>query len=176
MNCGTLVLLSIPFLGLSGCIEAAMQIRGQSVPTTLLPRNTSGPNSAPEGSCWAKHITPAVIETITSQKQLTRPVDQAGTLVHTAASFQTETRHVMLNDRYERWFESLCPDLMDTHLVTALQQALQDHDLYQGEIDGLVGPATKAAVHRFQQQNGLDSDTLGLRSAVLLALIEDRAP
>ena len=78
MNCGTLVLLSIPFLGLSGCMEAAMQMRGQTVPATLLPRNTSGPEAAPEGSCWAKHITPAVIETITSPKQLSLPVDQAG--------------------------------------------------------------------------------------------------
>ena len=176
MNCGTLVLLSIPFLGLSGCMEAAMQMRGQTVPATLLPRNTSGPEAAPEGSCWAKHITPAVIETITSQKQLSLPVDQAGNLGHPAASYQTETRHVMLNNRYERWFETLCPDLMDTPLVTALQRALQDHDLYQGKIDGLVGPATKASVHRFQRQNGLDSDTLSLRSAVLLALVEDQAP
>jgi peptidoglycan hydrolase-like protein with peptidoglycan-binding domain len=79
----------------------------------------------------------------------------------------------MLNNRYERWFASLCPDLMDTPLVTALQLALQDHDLYQGKIDGIVGPATKAAVHRFQRRNGLDSDTLSLRSAVLLELIED---
>jgi peptidoglycan hydrolase-like protein with peptidoglycan-binding domain len=121
----------------------------------------------------AKHITPAVIETITSQKQLTRPVDQAGNLGHTVASYQTETRHVILNNRYERWFESICSDLMDTPLVTALQRALQDHDLYQGKIDGLMGPATKAAVHHFQRQNGLDSDTLSRRSAVLLELIED---
>ena len=149
MKCGTLVLLSIPFLGLSGCMDATMQMRGQ---TTLLPRNTSGPEAAPEGSCWAKHITPAVIETMTSQKQLARPVDHAGNLGQPAASYQTETRHVMLNNRYERWFETLCPDLMDTLLVTALQRALQDHDLYQGKIDGLVGPATKAAVHRFQGQ------------------------
>ena len=173
MNCGTLILLSIPFLGLSSCMEAAMQMRGQTVPARLLPRNTSGPETAPEGSCWAKHITPAVIETRTLQKQLARPVDQAGKLGHPAASYQTETRYVMLNNRYERWFETLCPDLMDTLLVTALQRALQDHDLYQGKIDGLVGTATKAAVHRFQRQNGLDSDTLSLRSAVLLALVED---
>ena len=149
MKCGTLVLLSIPFLGLSGCMDATMQMRGQ---TTLLPRNTSGPEAAPEGSCWAKHIAPAVIETMTSQKQLARPVDHAGNLGQPAASYQTETRHVMLNNRYERWFETLCPDLMDTPLVTALQRALQDHDLYHGKIDGLVGPATKAAVHRFQGQ------------------------
>ena len=175
MNCGTLLLLSIPFLGLSGCMEAAMQMRGQTVPATLLPRNTSGPEAAPEGSCWAKHITPAVIETITSQKQLSLPVDQAGNLGHPAASYQTETRHVLLNNRYERWFETLCPDLMDAPLVTELQRTLQDHDLYQGKIDGLLGPVTKAAVHRFQRQNGLDSDTLSLRSAVLLALVEDQA-
>ena len=153
-----------------------MQMQGQTVPETLLPRDASGPESAPESSCWAKDITPAVIETVTSQKQLTWPFDQASNTGHTTASYQTETRHVMLNNRYERWFETLCPDLLDKPLVTALQRALQDHDLYQGKIDGLLGPATKTALRHFQQQNGLDSDTLSLRSAVLMALVADQTP
>ena len=98
-----------------------MEMQDQTVPATFLPGDASGPDSPPESSCWAKNIVPAVIETVTYQKQLTLPVNQAGNLGHTSASYQTKTRHVMLNNRYERWFETLCPDFLDQPLVTMLQ-------------------------------------------------------
>jgi peptidoglycan hydrolase-like protein with peptidoglycan-binding domain len=35
------------------------------------------------------------------------------------------------------------------------QQELQEHGYYHGKVDGKIGPATKAALRRFQQDNHL---------------------
>ena len=42
--------------------------------------------------------------------------------------------------------------------VRAIQQELKDRGLYAGEIDGVYGSATEAAVRRFQTQQGLAAD------------------
>jgi Putative peptidoglycan binding domain len=39
--------------------------------------------------------------------------------------------------------------------VKQAQTALKDKGLYQGHVDGKLGPATKAAIAKFQKQNGL---------------------
>lgn len=43
-------------------------------------------------------------------------------------------------------------------IVSAAQLALKRSGFYSGNIDGLFGPATEAAVRRFQQRNGLVRD------------------
>ena len=42
--------------------------------------------------------------------------------------------------------------------VTAIQQELKDRGLYSGEVDGIYGSKTEAAVIRFQKQQGLSAD------------------
>ena len=55
---------------------------------------------------------------------------------------------------------------LSSDTVKAAQQELKAEGLYNGAIDGHIGIQTKAAVRRFQQQNGLkttamlDQDTL----------------
>ncbi len=44
--------------------------------------------------------------------------------------------------------------------VKQAQQQLKSEGLYHGAIDGRVGPATRAAVRRFQQQNGLTTNAM----------------
>lgn len=39
-----------------------------------------------------------------------------------------------------------------------IQQALKNANLYQGEIDGNIGPKTKRAIKEFQTQNNLNVD------------------
>lgn len=39
-----------------------------------------------------------------------------------------------------------------------IQQALQNAGIYQGSIDGNIGPKSKKAIRDFQQQNGLSVD------------------
>jgi len=42
--------------------------------------------------------------------------------------------------------------------VENIQQALQNAGIYQGKIDGVLGPKTKKAIEEFQTQNGLTAD------------------
>src|SRR5690606_12383120 len=41
--------------------------------------------------------------------------------------------------------------------VTELQRQLQARGLYEGNIDGIVGPLTRSAVRQFQEQEGLQA-------------------
>jgi peptidoglycan hydrolase-like protein with peptidoglycan-binding domain len=40
--------------------------------------------------------------------------------------------------------------------VRQAQQQLRNQGLYNGAIDGIIGPETRQALHQFQQQNGLN--------------------
>ena len=51
--------------------------------------------------------------------------------------------------------------------VVGLQVALRAHGLYRGPIDGIAGPATSAAVRRFQRQAGLPADGIAGRKTRL---------
>lgn len=46
----------------------------------------------------------------------------------------------------------------DTTSIGAIQQRLADLGYYTGVVDGITGPATKAAIKSFQQSNNLEAD------------------
>ena len=46
-------------------------------------------------------------------------------------------------------------DLPPDQVVGNVQQALQEQGYYTGEVDGLLGPLTRAALARYQQDHGL---------------------
>jgi len=58
---------------------------------------------------------------------------------------------------------------VDRSQVKQAQQALQSQGLYQGKVDGVLGPETKQALKEFQQKNGL-KQTGSLDQRTLAAL------
>jgi peptidoglycan hydrolase-like protein with peptidoglycan-binding domain len=52
------------------------------------------------------------------------------------------------------------PARLSPALVKEAQQQLKSEGLYNGAIDGRVGPQTRTAVRQFQQQNGLKTTAM----------------
>jgi peptidoglycan hydrolase-like protein with peptidoglycan-binding domain len=64
------------------------------------------------------------------------------------------------------------PANLSSDTVKQARQQLKSEGLYRGAIDGRVGPATRAAVRRFQQQNGLTTNAI-LDQETLQRLMSD---
>ncbi|MEW2914771.1 peptidoglycan-binding domain-containing protein [Leisingera sp. JC11] len=129
------------------------------------------PPGAPPGTCWSKHTSPAVIETVTSQV-LAEPAQQdASGRVIRPATFRTETRQEIVTPRQEQWIEIPCPAMMTPDFIRTIQRALAARGLYRGPVHGQMDAATRKAVQRYQVPLGLDSGTLTLASARRLGLV-----
>ena len=64
-----------------------------------------------------------------------------------------------------------------TPTIQEIQQALKNANLYQGEIDGNLGPKTKKAIKDFQEQNSLKADgKVGLKTWAKLQPFLTKAP
>lgn len=129
------------------------------------------PPGAPPDSCWSKHISPAVIETVTRQV-LAEPaqLDSSGQAVRPAV-FRTETSQQIVQPRRELWFEIPCPAMMTADFIRTVQRALAARRLYRGPVHGRMDAATRKAVQRYQAPLGLDSGTLSLDTARKLGLV-----
>ena len=129
------------------------------------------PPGAPPDSCWSKQVSPAVIETVTSQV-LAEPaqLDGSGKILRPAA-FRTETSQQIVQPRQERWIEVPCPAKMTPDFIRTVQRALTARGLYQGPVHGQMDAATRKAVRLYQQPLGLDSGTLSLAAARKLGLV-----
>lgn len=129
------------------------------------------PPGAPPDTCWSKHTSPAVIETVTSQV-LSEPAQTGskGRILRPAV-FRTETRQQIVRPRQERWFEIPCPAMMTPDFIRTVQRALAARSLYRGSIHGQMNTATRKAVQRYQTPLGLDSGTLSLAAARKLGLV-----
>jgi peptidoglycan hydrolase-like protein with peptidoglycan-binding domain len=55
-------------------------------------------------------------------------------------------------------FEALPPSGPYKPTAMEIQTALKNAGLYEGNVDGKVGPKTKAAIEEFQKANGLTAD------------------
>jgi hypothetical protein len=130
------------------------------------------PEGAPEGSCWGKYVSPAVIETVTRQI-LVAPAKLAedGSVV-TPASYRTETVQEIVEEREETWFERPCADVLTPEFIESLQRALAARELYGGPTTGRMDRRTVNAVRAYQKPLGLDTGILSVDSARKLGLIQ----
>ncbi|MEM7296571.1 MAG: peptidoglycan-binding domain-containing protein [Pseudomonadota bacterium] len=86
-------------------------------------------------------------------------------------NYVTETRHVIVNEREELWFETPCRTALTPTRIETLQRALAARDLYRGPITGTLTKRTRRAIRSYQAPRGLESDILSLGTAEALGVI-----
>lgn len=140
-------------------------------PATELEIFRSGPENAPEGTCWGKDVTPAVIETRVQQVQIAAEITDADGNVTSPARFETTRTQEIVSPRNEIWFETPCPEVFTMEFIETLQRAMALRDLYTGPITGEMDQNTRAAIRNLQKPQGLNSDVLSVIAAQRLGII-----
>jgi hypothetical protein len=142
----------------------------------LVTRQDEAPPGAPPGTCWGKHVTPAVIETVTEQVQTAPPeMDETGRVIR-PARYVTETRQEIVKERTATWVEVPCADLQTADFIASVQRALIARGLYNGPVTGRIDARTHDAIRRYQAPRGLDSGILSLETARELGLVAVERP
>lgn len=137
----------------------------------VLQATREGPEGASPGSCWGRTVTPAIVETITDQVQVSPVQLNPDGSVAKPPVYQSEIRHEMVQARKDNWFETPCPEQLTEEFVSSLQRALAARGAYLGAITGQMDDATRAALRAFQRDPGPDSGVLSLKTARGLGLI-----
>ena len=150
--------LAIAMITLSGCEQ----------PTDQLLRSEENGQEICEG----RHITtPAMVETITTQTEVSpAQYDAAGKIIAEAV-YQTKTQQRITDERIETRFQAVCPSVMSEEFLSSLQRALAARNLYQTGINGRHTQATKTAIKAYQTQSGLESEILSIETARQLGLV-----
>ncbi len=122
--------------------------------------------------CEGRHITtPAMIETITTQTEVSpAQYDDTGKITAEAV-YQTKTQQRITDERIEIRFEAVCPSVMSEEFLSSLQRALAAREIYQSGINGRHTQATKTAIKAYQTQSGLESEILSIETARQLGLV-----
>jgi len=155
---------------LTGCAPGPADLGALREPEVSRMTQEAPPGAAP-GSCWGKHVSPAVIETVTHQVMLQPAQVRADGTVSQPAIYKTETRQDIVQERRETWFETPCPAQLTPDFVASVQRALAARGLYRGPVTGQFDARTRAAVRRYQKPQGLDSGILSLAAARKLGLV-----
>lgn len=121
------------------------------------------PEGAKPGSCWAKQIKPAVIQTAVTQTAIP---DEHGKII-----YQTETTQSIIEERQEIWFEVPCQRIMTSEFIASVQRGLSARGFYTGPITGKMDDATSKSIRLMQAPLGIDSKVLSVLGAQHLGLI-----
>ena len=163
-----IALLALSLMAQAACMDGLPS--GAENPVAVDGR-VSAPPGAPEGSCWARHVTPAVIETRIHQA-VARPAEYAsdGTLLRPPL-YHSETRQEIVTPRRETLFETVCPERLTPEFITSLQRALAVRGLLGGHASGVLDAPTRRAIRTYQAGDGIASDILSLQSARRIGLV-----
>ena len=144
-------------------------------PATTVPDFVSAQVPPPPGvnpdSCWVRDISPAEIQTVTRQIEVTPAQIAADGTVLAPARFQTETFQEIVKERQELTFETPCPGVLTPSFIASLQRALDARGLYRGPITGALDGPTRLAIRRYQTDKGLPSGLLSMQAARGLGLL-----
>jgi len=163
-------LCALALTGLSACAPAVPDLGAFGEPQVTRLHQAAPPGAEP-GTCWGKHVTPAIIETVTNQVIVQPAQVLADGTVTQPAIYKTETRQDIVRERQEIWFQRPCDDVQTPEFISSLQRALAARGLLRGPVNGEMDARTRAAVRRYQEPQGLDSGILSLAAARKLGLI-----
>ena len=155
--------LLLTVAALTGC-ETAAPATPRPEPG-VLEATRNGPAGAPEGSCWGRTVSPAVIETVTEQVEVTPAKMNPDGSIAKPPVYKTETRQEIVRARVDNWFETPCPDVLTPEFNSSLQRALEARGFYAGPITGEMDAATRQAVRRYQARQGPNSEVLSCGGA-----------
>ena len=168
-----LCVASLALVALIGCMDSYATRADQS-PTAGAIGPLADPavvNSA-TGTCFARATTPAIIETVTEQVMVQPAIVRSDGSVQTPAAFRTVTRQQILRERREIEFETPCDPILTPQFNASVQRALLARGYYRGTINGALDGRTRAAIERFQTDQGdVHTGTLTLRTARTLGLV-----
>ena len=164
-----LVLCLFPLV--QACVDTSDPSLGSFNEPEITRLQQMAPPGAAPGTCWGKHVTPAIIETTTHQVMLQPAEIRADGSVTQPATFKTETRQEIVRERREIWFQTPCPEILSPNFIASVQRALQARGVYRGQVNGQMDKATRSAVRKYQKPQGLDSGILSLAAAKKLGLV-----
>ncbi|MBW6418203.1 peptidoglycan-binding protein [Celeribacter sp. PS-C1] len=159
-------------LFLASAVLAACQMATTDEEILRASETPGAPPGADPDACYARHVTPAIIETVTEQVLVQPPqIDVSGAVTYPAV-YRTETRQEIVRERKELWFETLCREEWTPDFIASVQRALAARDLYHGQAHGRMDQGTRRAIRAYQLEQGVDSDVLSLAAARQLGLKE----
>jgi hypothetical protein len=110
---------------------------------------------------------PAVYETVKVRQMVSAAQEKR---IEIPASYETVTKTVKASDGRLEWRPALCETNMTSEFITELQQALLRAGHDPGNIDGIYGQRTSAAVRSYQEAKGLPRGVLTLGTLQSLGL------
>ncbi len=160
------------FPSLPAIVAALIALTACTDPETLSREPAlPAPPGAPAGTCWDRHVSPAMIETVTVHGLVSpAKVDDSGKVLQPAV-FRTETRQNIVRPRRESWLQITCPVDMTPDFIASLQRALTVRGDHNGAVTGTMDRQTRQAILRYQRRTGVESQLLTIESARQLGLI-----
>jgi peptidoglycan hydrolase-like protein with peptidoglycan-binding domain len=117
---------------------------------------------AATGAAFAQNSGASSTPGVTGNSSVTNPHGANGGAMQNGMSGSGSD----MSSRSNRSMSSIPSNASQSEVMRA-QQALKDKGLYNGQVDGKMGPQTRTAISQFQRQNGLkqsaqlDQQTLG---------------
>lgn len=162
---------SLSLLLLGGCTPAPAPPppEGQIITSDLTDSNA--PAGAPEGTCWEKDTSPAVIKTVTRRILLTPADISPDGIIRSPAEYRNEDSYEIVTPRRNLWTEVLCPETFTPEFTASLQRALAARGYYTAGITGRTDVVTQRAITAYQEDNGIEARDLTSQAAARLGLV-----